>query len=88
MSKKNPTESDAKSDQTPVIGVAALQQKQARFQPSNDSQVMADDFKEEGTNDYAQAEEKIWMYVLDLVFLPFINATTVAPDLQVLEKAK
>ena len=78
---------DAESNQSSLIGVEASQQKQASLPPRQDSQMMADDSKE-GANERAQAEEKLLMYALGFVILPSINAAVVAPDLQVLGKAR
>ena len=79
---------DPESNQSSLIGVAASPKKQASLPPRNDSQMMADDSKEEGANERAQAEEKLLMYALGFVILPSINAAAVAPDLQVLGRAK
>ena len=44
--------------------------------------------RQRSEKDRRQTEEKVLMYVLSFVILPSINAAAVAPDLQVLGRAK
>jgi len=83
------TRPDPESNKSLHGGFRSSQQRQDDLQLSNlvenDAQIMVD---KEGANERGRAEEKLLMYALGFVILPSINAAAVAPDLQVLGRAK